>query len=323
MDTYVGIDVAKASLQVCVLTTPAQQQRFDNTKKGWTALKRWLKTWEGVWVGLEATGTYGDGVTLALYQAGYRVSVINPARIKAYGESQMKRRKTDAIDASLIADFCRTQQPTLWHPLPAESEELRELVRHLDDLKQARQAEKNRLEARPKNRTVIRQIEGLIGYLDKQIQQAETAIQDHIQQHPHLKADFDLLISIPGIGRLTAAHLLAELGDLRHFKGVRQVVAMIGLDPSLRQSGSSVHYSTGIARMGHASLRAALYMPALSAARHNPILKPFAERLVGSGLAPLQVTVAVMRKLVHLAYGVIKNNTPFNPHFAQLRAATP
>jgi len=105
---YVGIDVAKASLQVCVLSSPMQQHACANTKAGWKALESYLSQWENVWVALEATGTYRNGLMNYLFEANYRVSVINPAWIKAYGKSQMKRHKTDAIDAHLIADFCRT-----------------------------------------------------------------------------------------------------------------------------------------------------------------------------------------------------------------------
>lgn len=320
---YVGIDVAKASLQVCVLTSPVQQQAFANTKAGWKALDNYLSQWEDVWVAMEATGTYGDGLMHYLFEAQYRVSVINPARIKAYGKSQMKRHKTDTIDAHLIADFCRTQQPLLWQPLSAESEELKELVRHLDDLKQSRQREKNRLEAKPKSKLVVKQIEQLIDYLDKQIEQAQDNIRRHIQQHPPLKSQSDLLTSIPGIGFQTSAQILAQLGDLARFDDVRQIVAMVGLDPTLRQSGSSMNYTVGIARMGHASLRAALYMPAIVAVRCNPILKIFAERMVSYGLKPLQVIVAVMRKLLHLAYGVIKNQIPFDPNYGKVKVSIP
>jgi transposase len=320
---YIGIDVAKASLQVCVLSNPVQQQSFANTKAGWKALKRYLSQWDDVWVALEATGTYGEGLTHSLFEANYRVSVINPARIKAYGKSQMKRHKTDAIDAHLIADFCRTQQPMLWQPMSAESEELRELVRHLDDLKQSQQREKNRLEAKPKSKVVVKQIEQLIGYLEKQIVQAKENIRRHIEQHPQLKAQSDLLSSIPGIGFQTSAQVLAQLGDLSRFDDVRQVVAMVGLDPTLRQSGSSMNYTVGIARMGQASLRAALYMPAMVAARCNPVLRVFAERMVSNGLKPLQVIVAVMRKLLHLAYGVVKNQIPFDPNYGKVKLAFP
>ena len=319
---YVGIDVAKASLQVCLMGQGKQEREFANTRSGHRQLVRWLKKQQdnAVFVGLEATGSYGEAVCTYLYEQGFQVSVINPARIKAYAQSQLKRHKTDAIDAELIADFCRTQQPALWSPPPPEEQELRALVRHFDDLKAQRQAEKNRLEAQPGSKTVVQNLQAHIRFLDEQIQQLERDLHDHIKRHPHLKQQHDLLKSIPGIGDTTSFHILGELGDLTRFADVRQVVALAGLNPQLRRSGTSIHYTAGISRMGRYSLRAALFMPAMVAMRHNPILKAFAERLQANGLKPKQVITAVMRKLLHLAYGILKHQEPFNPNYLALGA---
>lgn len=317
---YVGIDVAKVDLQVCLLLEKPVQKAFKNTGKGHQELVRWLWKLGGkeLFVGLESTGSYGEAVGEYLHQQGLVVSVINPARIKAYANSQLKRHKTDRIDAELIADFCRTQTPTAWSPATAEEKELRALVRHLDDLKQLRQAEKNRLEANPNSQMVIKDLKAHVKFLDDQIRNLEKEIHDFIDRHPKFKQQRDLLDSIPGIGNSTIAHLLAELGDLTRFTDVRQLVALAGLNPQQRRSGSSLNYTAGISRMGRYSLRAALYMPALVAMRFNPILKVFAERLKKQGLKPKQVVVAVMRKLLHLAYGILKNKAPFNPHYLAL-----
>lgn len=317
---YVGIDVAKETLQVCVLGAGKIQKEFANKASGHKQLTKWLQQYsdEGVFVGMEATGSYGEALCEYLYEQQITVSVINPARIKAYGQSQLKRHKTDAIDAELIADFCRTQQPDTWLPASPEERELRTLVRHLDDLKALRQAEKNRLEAHPSSKTVVRDLQDHIRFLDKQIQRLERDIHDHINKHPHLKQQQALLNSIPGIGDTTSWHIMAELGDLTRFQDVRQVVALAGLNPQLRRSGTSINYTVGISRMGRYSLRAALYMPAMVAMRHNPILKAFAERMKSNGLKPKQVIAAVMRKLLHLAYGILKNKQPFNPNYLAL-----
>ena len=120
------------------------------------------------------------------------------------------------------------------------------------------------------------------------------------------------------MGKTTSFHILAERGDLTRFSDVRQLVALAGLNPQLRRSGTSIHYTAGISRMGRYSLRAALYMPAIVAKRHNPILKVFAERMKSNGLKPKQVIAAVMRKLLHLAYGILKNKEPFNPNYLAL-----
>lgn len=319
---FVGIDVAKAELQVCAKGETEVQRSFANNTQGHAELVAWLHGLAGEveLVGLEATGTYGQAVCAYVYAQGLAVSLLNPAQIKAYAKSQLKRHKTDRIDAALIADFCRTQQPPHWTPPDTAQAELRELIRHLDDLKALRQAQLNRLEAHPTSPTVVRDLHAHVAFLEQQIAQLEHDIEDHLDQHPILRQQRDLLTSIPGIGKQTSHQILAELGDLRRFDNVRQIVALAGLNPQQRQSGSSLHRTAGISRMGRASLRAALYMPALCAMRHNPLLRAFAERLTQSGLHCKQVIVAVMRKLLHLAYGVLKHQQPFDPHYLALGA---
>lgn len=325
MTAIIGIDIAKDKFDVCLLDEAGQahHEMFANTKSGINKLHTWLKKRgaKAAHVCLEATGIYGDLVAETLHQRGYTVSVVNPARIKAYAASQMQRNKTDTLDAALIADYCRTQSPPAWTPPAPELKELRALVRHLDDLKQEKQRARNRLEAQNASVAVARQLRAQITFLEKQITQTEQLIRDHIDTYPDLKRQNDLLTSIPGIGDVTACHLIAELGDLRRFDDVREVVAFIGLNPRQHQSGKK-RTTHGISRMGRSSLRAALYMPAVVAKRCNPRLKAWAEQLSQRGLTGKQVIVAVMRKLVHLAYGILKSGRAFDPHFGrQLLAA--
>ena len=141
-------------------------------------------------------------------------------------------------------------------------------------------------------------------------------IRYHVNKYPDLKHQRDLLQTIPGIGHLTAVILLAELGDIQRFDNVREVVAFVGLNPRTYQSGKK-RVQTGISRMGRAALRAALYMPAMSARRSNPVLTVFADRLQANGLKGKQVIVAVMRKLIHLAYGILKSGMPFDSNYGQ------
>lgn len=321
MDIMIGIDVAKDKLDVCLLeeTGNKHQETFDNNKSGINKLHRWLKKQAAktAHVCLEATGVYGELVAETLHKRGYVVSVVNPARIKAYGASQMQRNKTDGLDAALIADYCRTQEPPAWEPPALELKELRALARHLDDLKQEKQRAKNRLEAQTTSRgsnDVIRHLKAQVAFLDKQIVQTQQLIKDHIKRHPDLKQQADLLKSIPGIGVITACRLMAELGDLRRFDDVREVVAFVGLNPAQHQSGRK-NATHGISRMGRASLRAALFMPAIVAKHSNPRLSIWSEQLSQRGLTGKQVIVAVMRKLLHLAYGVIKSQRAFDPYY--------
>ena len=324
MTALVGIDIAKDKFDVCLLDEAGKEQlaTFANNKQGINQLHHWLKKQgaKQAQVCLEATGIYGDLVAETLHNRKYQVSVVNPARIKAYADSQMRRNKTDALDAALIADYCRTQQPDPWTPPPPELKELRALIRHLDDLKQEKQRASNRLHVQNSSQAVIQHLQAQMGLLEAQIQHTLRLIHDHIDRHPDLKQRRDLLDSIPGIGDLTASYLIAELGDVKRFQDVGEMVAFVGLNP--RQHHSGKKYTThGISRMGRAALRAALYMPAIVAKRCNPRLQAWAIQLSQRGLTGKQVIVAIMRKLVHLAYGILKSGRAFDPHFADLRLA--
>jgi transposase len=182
---------------------------------------------------------------------------------------------------------------------------------HLADLESDRQRQRNRLHALQHaacpSSTVLENLHQQIDFLTHQIDHVQQAIQDHIDHHPDLKQQRDLLDSIQGIGPLTAAKLLGEYGDMRQFTDVRQVVAFAGLNPRHHQSGTSVKGHTSISKMGRSSIRAALYMPAVVAKRANPRLAAFADRLASRGLCQMQIIVAVMRKLLHFAFGVLKS----------------
>ena len=176
------------------------------------------------------------------------------------------------------------------------------------------QQEANRLEAHQASgqALLVQDVKIHLDWLDKQIKELERTINDHIDRHPDLKRDAELLRSIPGIGDTTVAKVLAYAGDVRRFSNAKALAAFIGVTPRQRLSGSSVKGRTMLSRTGHGDLRRALYMPGLVARRHNPVLKVFGDRLRTTGLAPKAVVGAVMRKLAHLIYGVIKSGRPFD-----------
>lgn len=327
MSSYLGIDVSKAKLEV-VLLRPDQgpdSAQFDNNRKGCTSLRHFLKkrVKGALHVCLEATGHYGDEVAQFLHQAGYVVSIVNPAQIKSYGDSQLRRTKTDASDAALIADFCRTQQPPAWAPPPPEVRELQAIARRLEALKTMRQQEANRLQAGIPSSTVNETLQSHITFLDQQIDDLTQRLKDHLDQHPSLRQQRDLLLSIPGIGPLTAARLLAELPNLHVFTSPKQVAAFAGLSPQHHQSGSSVRARSRLSKRGSPRLRSALYMPALSAQRYNPPLAAFAQRLRLAGKPKMTVVSAVMRKLLLLAFAVLRSGRPFDPHHIPALAVIP
>jgi transposase len=317
---YIGIDVSKNQLDVARLCENVSQHRtFGNSKNGWRELLNWLGPDKANYhVCLEATGRYSQGIAKQLFQDDYPVSLVNPTRIHAYGMSRLKRLKTDKADALLIAQFCQTQQPELWTAPEPELEALQMMVRYREELQQMLQQERNRLESLPAHSPMATFIRQHIDFMQTQLEQVHKEIHQHLSQTHSLTADYQLLQSIPGIGQLTAAVLLAEVGHFGRFDKVGQLVAYAGLSPQERRSGSSVRGRTKISKRGNARLRKALYFPAMVAIRHNPILKSFAERLTNNGLAAKSVIIAVMRKLLHLAFGILRSRIPFDPNF-QLR----
>ena len=329
MSAILGIDVGKDKLVVALLRPrdAAEPATFDNSVAGFKTLQRFLKKRhvKALHVCMEATGRYYEALADFLDAAGWRVSVVNPARIKAYAEAQLSRNKTDGLDAALIADFCRTQQPPRWTPPPAEWRELQALVRHLEDLQADYQRQCNRhhalQHAAQPAALVLENLQAQLTLLQAQIEQVKRAIQRHLDQHPDLKRDKDLLISIPGIGELTAGKLLAEFRAIRDFSDVRQLVAFAGLNPRQHQSGKHARSHTPISKQGRATLRAALYLPALVAKNRYPCLQPLIERWRQHGLCEMEIVVAMMRKLVHLIFGVLKSGQPFDPRYLDQQAA--
>ena len=316
---YLGIDIAKASFEVVLQDGPRRcGHGFSNDAAGFDALSRWLARQGAgcVWAVQEATGRYGEAPASYLTQQGHTVSVVNPLRIKAYGESQLRRAKTDRGDAALMAAFGRSHALPRWTPPSPEQQQLRDLVRRVADLQQMRQQERNRLEAGTYSSFVADSLQTVLDVLAAQIQALQQAIQTHVQAYPALQRTRQLLTSIPGIGSLTATRLMVELPDIQAFTTPKQLVAYAGLAPAVHQSGTSVHRRPHTSRKGNAVLRAQLFMPALVALRHNPVIQALQQRLQRAGKAKMVIVVAAMRKLLHLVYGILKSGRPFDPVLA-------
>lgn len=320
MPAFLGIDVAKDTLE-CALIGPKTPRRtaVPNTPAGHRQLLAWLAKQHiaDVHACLEATGTYSDEIAQALHDAGFLVSVVNPARIAAYAKSRLARNKTDPADAVLIAQFAQSQPPPLWQPPAPEMRALRAMVRHLDSLLAQRQSERNRQAAGGHPEAVEQALGEHLAFLDKQIATVRQQIDEHIERHPELKREHDLLDSSTGIDTRTATRLLAETGGLGRFEDSRAVAAYAGLTPRRYQSGSSVRGKTRLSKVGNAALRAALYMPALVARHRNGVLKAFGDRLAAAGKPKMAVIGAVMRKLLVLAYGVVKSGVPFDAAYGK------
>ena len=262
---------------------------------------------------MEATSQYYEKVAEFLWELGFRVSVINPLQIKAFGESRLSRQKTDKADAALIAQFGEQQSPPLWEPPPVEVKELQRLVARLEAVQKMRVKEQTR--RHESQGEALESIDRVLALLTEEQVKLEQRIRNHIDKHPDLRRQQKLLTSIPGIGERVSCYFLAWL-QIGRFSDVRQVVAFIGLSPRHNQSGSSVHGKSRLCKVGNARLRRILYMPALAAMRHNQAAKGFADRLKAGGKNGKLVVGAVMRKLVHWMFGVLKSGQPFNVKLA-------
>jgi transposase len=316
-----GLDVAKLKFNACLVRAGGKLRHkvFTNNPAGFAQLSNWLsqQAVTQAHACMEATGAYGDSLATYLHEQDHLVSIVNPAAIKAYAQSPLSRTKTDRVDAALIARFCSERKPPAWRPPERQAQELQGLVRRLESLIEMRTSEENRLSSGIVVEAVRESVEQMLAHLAEQIKKTETLIRDLIGKHPDLKKQRQLLDSIPGIGETTAAVLLAEVPDITQHRSARQVAAFAGLVPRERQSGSSVRGRVRLSKIGNSRLRKALYFPAITALRCSPFFQAWAKGLRERGKSKMAVIGAAMRKLLHLAYGVLKTGRPFDPEWTQ------
>jgi transposase len=312
-----GVDIAKASFEVFLINeAKTAHSQFRNNNNGFTDLSRWLrkKGVSQVRVCLEATGSYAEPLAQYLFEQEHIVYIVNPVRIKAYAQSELLRNKTDRVDAALIARFCKQDDQSLpWSPPPREVSELQALMRHLEDLQSTRLQYINRLESTSKSNEVTDSLQEFIKIVDQQIEHTQELIDKHYDKHPDLRNRRDLLTTIPGIGEKTANVLLSEITRWDSYNNARQLAAYAGLTPKKHDSGTSVRSRSRLSKIGNARVRRALYLPAVVARHHNPIIKALSDRLTERGKAKMAIIGAAMRKLLHLAFGVLKTGKPFDP----------
>lgn len=322
---YLGIDVAKAKLDCCLLvdvqTLKRKNKTVANNAHGFKELLEWLQrqhvSLEALHVVMEGTGVYHEQAAFALHDASIHVSIVNPAYVRDFARGLAIRTKTDSVDSLVLARYGLLVQPNFWTPPPMEARLLQSLLSRREAIAQDLQRERNRQEKALATQTpdVVQQsIQQTIAFLEKQLQQIQKDIDDHIDRHPKLKEDLKLLQSIPAVGERVGNTLLAVMHS-HSFSSAEQVAAYLGLIPVEHQSGSSVQGRSRLSKAGPAHVRAVLYMAAVVATRHNPHIKALYERLLGRGKSKMAALGAAMRKLVHLCFGVIKNQTPYQADY--------
>lgn len=313
-----GIDISKTKFDACLLLdNKTTSKTFGNSYDGFQALITWLSEQSAgsVHVCMEGAGKLWIPLAEYLHSRNFPVSVVNPMRISGFAKSDLRRSKTDKIDAKIIARFCRAQNPSVWVPPPVEIAAIRDMQRYLDELKTNRTQECNRLTAGVIHPRVQRAIEQHIEYLDKEIDSIEEEILAFIRSHEKLRRDFVLLTSIIGVGQNTAVTFLGELSGATQFSTSREVEVFCGVVPRVFESGSSVRSRSKMSKVGNSRLRTALYMPALCAMHQNPPLREFAARLKAAGKPGRVVVGAVMRKLLRIMFAVLKSGRPFDTEY--------
>lgn len=316
---WAGGDISASEIVVALERDGAGRERatFANTTAGRKAMVTWLnKRGADVQVVIEATGIYSLDVAFALHRAsGIRVMVANPRAISDFARALMQRSKTDKLDAEAILEFSRRMPFIEWTPPSASRLDLRAITRRVDSLKLQAQQEGNRLHAAEHadeiTRLIRRDVEHHIKQLERHIEKLEAQALELVTADPDLLRSFQRMTSVRGIARVSAIHILGELAVLPSDMSAKQWVAHAGLDPRACDSGTSIHKPARISRRGNRHLRAALYMPALVAAQHEPHIKAFYEKLVTKGKTKMQALVAIMRKLLHSIHGMLRTDTDF------------
>jgi len=318
--SHVGVDVSAKTLDVRVCTPGGETQttQFGNDATGHKQLIRSItKKGRSARVVLEATGVYSLDLALALHQANnVEVMVVNPRSARRFAEARLQRSSTDRTMAVNLCEFAARMEFVPWTPPAAEIRELRGIGRRIATLTVERTGELNRLHAAKSSAdtaaVVVNDIEVNTRHLDRRIAELERRALDLIAAHPQLQQAYGHITSVKGFAARTALQLLGELLVLPADMLVRQWVAHSGLDVRHFDSGTSVHKQPRISKHGNAHIRRILYMPALVAIRREPHVRAFYEQLITAGKRKLQAVVAVMRKLLHAVYGMLKTNTDFD-----------
>ena len=324
---YLGVDVSKDKLDCCLLRDAADTKRktkvVANSPVGLATLVSFVHK-EGILpdelhVIMEGTGVYHQLAAETLYDAGMTVSIVNPAQVKDFGRGMAVRTKNDTKDSFVLARYGALLKPAPWTPPSPAARKLQAYITREDAIKKDIQREQNRKEKSVIGRApddVLASIDETLGFLNAQLRAIRKKIDVHIDRHPDLKDDMRLLTSIPGVGPETGHHMLPAMHP-HQFQSAEHFAAYLGLVPVERQSGTSLHARPRLSKAGPNTMRAALYMPAVTALTWNPHIRALKERLAAKGKTPMAIVGAAMRKLVHLCFGVLKTKTKYSPDYVQ------
>ncbi len=319
MQSVIGIDVSKEKLDVCALFDGKSRKKIvDNSVSGFKSLRNWISknNIDDPHFCMESTGCYSEGVAEFFHELGFKVSVVNPLQIKAFRNTKLIRQKTDSVDAQIIAEFCLQNDPAPWKPRSPEKKELHNINVRISALKTEVNRASNALENKNLSKVILKSIHAEIKFLKKQIALLEDEAQKIINSDQNLKEKFDRITEIKGVGEKLALAIISDMPDVSNFQKSGQFSAFAGVSPSHFQSGSSVRGKSHISRLGSKSIRKVLYMSALVVKNHNPHFQKFVQKLQKKGKTPKVIIVAIMRKLMCILFGMLKNSSNFDPKLA-------
>ena len=324
MTNVIGIDISKASLDCAYLRNKeqikAKRKSFTNQGRGFNSLVIWSKKITGLAIQelsfvIEPTGIYHESLVHYLYELGATVLLVNPGRVRKFAEGIGVLSKNDIIDADVLTRYgYMATRLIAWEPVPKEIRDLQSLLNRLSALEKELQREKNRQEkmqeclaAHPLEK---RSIKHSIKRLGGEVKLFKKHIRHHIKETKSLRKGYALLVTIPGIGEKTAWIVLVILGA-KDFKSASKVASYVGLNPIEKRSGKSEYRKPRLSKAGNSDWRKSLYFPAIVAIENNPDVKALHDRLIGNGKTKMCAIGAAMRKLIHICFGVLKHQQPY------------
>jgi transposase len=312
-----GIDIARLSFVAALWFEAGQfiKAEFQNHAGGFRRLRRWLQQ-HGVGlvpVGLESTNTYAEGLAHWLHAQGHRVYLLNPERTACYARCLGQRNKTDPADAVTIAAFVAKHAGTPWQPPSPEQKALRSLTRARQQLVECGKKLRNQLQTAD---TIAQaHLQSVLHSVNQQLAAIAREVAAHLKAHPRLHQQVQRLMTVKGVGLLTAAIAVAELPPITPESDPRAISAWVGLTPRRHQSGKT-ELPAHLSRKGNVFLRQALFMPALVAKRYNPLFQNFARNLAAKGKRPGAIVGAVSHKLLRVLVGLLRSETDFDPNWS-------
>lgn len=306
---YIGIDVAKDKFDACI--NGRNTQVFNNDKKGLKKFITWSKKYSSnIWICMEATGSYSEQIAdFLLANNIHQISVVNPMQIKNFFKAKLLRNKNDLVDARGISEYARVMQPRLYIPRTKNKKELCSLTNILNTLKKQHTQLKNQL-GTVQGSIAKQELTKIIRALEKRIKSIESEALKLIKSDDAMLQQYECITSIPGVGIITAFEFISVIRDVNQFKHAKEFAAFCGVTPRQNQSGK-FNGKSHVSKVGHSRLRRVLYMASLSAKRYNPSMAECANNLLRKNKPAKVILCAIMRKLAHLIFILLRNNTSF------------